>query len=206
MEQTPRFDRGDAVMHPRKPEWGQGVVKDAHTITHEGRPAQRLAVDFANRGRVVINTAVAPLITPEKAKEQEKTMTTSTSGGWLASLEKSATGQGHELWSLPHDLTDPFASLIDRLKATLKTYHFSTEPRSLMEWATVQTGLDDPLSKYTRSELEQAFPRFARDRDQHLKDLVRQLKRKGLHVELKQVVNKTQMPAARSALDKAVRN
>ena len=204
MNQTPRFERGDAVMHPRKPEWGRGVVKDARTITHEGRPAQRLSVEFANRGRVVINTAVAPLTTPEKV--QEKHMTTSTSGGWLDSLEKSSTGPGHELWTLPHELTDPFASLVDRLKATVQTYRFSTEPRSLLEWATIQTGLDDPLSKYSRSELEHAFPRFARDRDQHVKDLVRQLKRKGMHAELKQVVNKTQLPAARSALDKAVRS
>jgi len=205
MNQTPRFERGDAVVHPRRPEWGRGVVKDAHSITHEGRSAQRLAVDFANHGRVVINTAVAPLVAPEKAQESKMT-STRTSGGWLSELEKASTGQRHELWDLPAEMKDPFASLGSRLKATLKTYRFSTEARSLIEWAVIQTGLDDPLSKYTRSELEQAFPRFARDRDLHLKDLVKQMKRKGLHAELKEIVNKTQLPPARSALDKAVRN
>ncbi len=131
--------------------------------------------------------------------------TTSSTGGWLASLEKASSGQRHELWDLPTELKDPFANLVSRLQATLKAYRFSTEARSLIEWAMIQTGLDDPLSKYTRSDMEQAFPRFARNRDQHLKELVRQMKRRGQHAELKQVVNQTQMPAARSALDKAVR-
>ena len=47
--------------HGRRPEWGDGTVDRAVSIKHEGRPAQRLIVRFAHRGRVSINTAIAEL-------------------------------------------------------------------------------------------------------------------------------------------------
>ncbi len=61
MTEQREFQRGDVVIHPRRPEWGRGVVKEASHITYQGDAAQRVAVQFANKGRVVINTAVAPL-------------------------------------------------------------------------------------------------------------------------------------------------
>lgn len=220
------------MVHPRRPEWGQGVVKDARPITHEGQSAQRVAVEFANRGRVVINTAVAKL--SPKGSEDSMTRTSATTttlttkrpaggasgsagsggsasgggvsgGGWLSELERANGSQKHELWDLTGPMTDPFSTLAQRLEATLDSYKFSTEPRSLIDWAVVQTGLDDPLSKYTRSEMEQAFGRFARDRDQHLHDLIRQLKRKGEAAVLNQTLSRLRLPAAKSALQKAMR-
>lgn len=127
-------------------------------------------------------------------------------GGWLAQLERANGHAKHELWELPKTMTDPFASLGQRLDATLDSYRFSTEPRSLIDWAVAQTGLNDPLSKYTRHELEQAFPRFARDRDQHLVSLVRQIKRKGDLLLLTQASQKTRYASARNALQKAMRS
>ncbi|MEX1017480.1 MAG: DUF3553 domain-containing protein [Phycisphaeraceae bacterium] len=215
------YQRGDEVVHPRRPEWGTGVVRQAQPITHQGVRAQRLAVDFANRGRVVINTAVAPLQparqTQTTAKEQSSTMTrtpSSTSGnlsnevgsGWLEQLEQSTRNRSHELWELPDNMTDPFASPKKRLLATLESYRFSTDARSLIDWAVGQTGLNDPMSKYTRQELEQAFPRFARDRDQHLAALVRQIKRNGEQHLLSEALQSTRHPAARTALAKAIRH
>lgn len=231
-----RYSTGDVVAHPRRPEWGSGVVKQAQVITHEGRPAQRLSVDFANKGRVVINTALAPLTLrtqrtplrpdpgPEGARpEEEDAMariassptpasgsaahgsSTGGAGGWLSQLERANGHGGHELWGLPQACNDPFEPLHKRLQATLETYKFSTEPRSLIDWAVIQTGLNDPLSKYTRSELEQAFPRFARDRDDHLKDLVRQIKRKGDAAQLAATLSQTKLPAAINALQRAMR-
>lgn len=209
MSEQLRFQNGDLVYHPRRPEWGQGVVRDASPIQHEGVHAQRLAVDFSNKGRVVINTAVAPLTTrgSHSNMSMSHTMTKSHAGqGWLSELEQ-ATGNGakHELWSLPDGMTDPFASLTKRLEATLESYRFDTSARSLIDWAVVQTRLDDPLSKYTRHELEQAFPRFARDRDQHLGQLVKQIKRSGGQAQLEQMLSSTKLPAARNALSKAMR-
>lgn len=255
-----RFAQGDTVRHPKRPEWGLGTVRNIQAIAQpDGSRAQRLTVDFANQGRKLINTAIAPLLRDGKANpaalEKPKTRRntpqaplpsasrskavagavngsaeqgalsggggggagggggdlsggsdsgTSGGSGWLDALDPSAA-RGGELWELPDALSDPFADLPQRLTATLDTYRFSTEPRSLMEWATAQTGLDDPLSKYTRSELEHAFPRFARDRDGHLKDIVRQLKRAGNYPALKDA-GRGLFPAAQSALDKAIRS
>lgn len=147
--------------------------------------------------------AVAPA--PATAASSSASSNGASGGsGWLDAMDPEGS-KSNELWDLPDDLSDPFASLTDRLKATLQTYRFSTEPRALMDWAIVQTGLNDPLSKYTRSELEQAFPRYVRDRDGHLKDLVRQLKRANDYGALKDA-GRGLFSAAQSALDKAIRN
>lgn len=204
------YQVGDRVVHQTRPEWGQGTVRQAQPIRHDDQPAQRLVVDFSRHKRVTLNSAVAPLRpaqadqtqpdTPEKHSHMSTT-NTSSDQGWLAQLEQAQTG-GHELWDLPEATTDPFASLADRIQATLDTYRFSTDPKSLIDWAAVQTGLKDPLSKYTRHELEQAFPRFTRDRDKHLKELIWQAK-KGSPDTLKQVRRGIRHPKAQSAFDKA---
>ncbi len=203
MTQIDHYQQGDVVTHPRRPEWGQGVVKIVQAIVHQGTAAQRLSVEFANRGRVIINTAVAPLA----PKGHAATMSSSTtaSGGWLNQLERS-NSNSHELWDLPEALTDVFSSELQRLIATLDSYRFTTEPRPLIDWAVIQTGMDDPLSKYTRHELEQAFARFARDRDLHLKELVRQLKRNGQQPVLVQARSACRILAGQSALDRAMRH
>ncbi|MEM7625247.1 MAG: DUF3553 domain-containing protein [Planctomycetota bacterium] len=241
-----RFAKGDTVRHPKRPEWGLGTVRDLQAIAQpDGTRAQRLTVDFANEGRKLINTAVAPLdrasAAPKKASKpssrrntpqqplpsHSKTKATpagaavmngdsgaglstdtpardkNAAGGWLDDLDGGA--KSNELWDLPDDLTNPFGSVPERLAATLETFRYSTEPRALIDWAIAQTGLDDPLSKYTRHELEQAFPRFARDRDAHLRDLVRQLKRESNFAALKDA-GRGLFPAAQSALDKAIRS
>lgn len=203
MNRISRYQQGDVVTHPKRPEWGQGVVKHSQAIVHEGAAAQRLSVEFANRGRVVINTAVAPLAPKGKTKTMSSSIT--SSGGWLDQLEKG-NKQTHELWELPEALTDVFTSDLQRLLATLDTYKYTTEPRPLIDWAVGQTGMDDPLSKYTRHDLEQAFARFARDRDLHLKEMVRQLKRNGKQQILVQARNQTKVLAGQAAIDRAMRH
>ncbi|MEM1109668.1 MAG: DUF3553 domain-containing protein [Planctomycetota bacterium] len=159
------------------------------------------------------NTPQPPLPQP-KAKTAAAVATAASSesssddssggSGWLDAMDPDGA-KSNELWDLPDALSDPFASLPDRLAATLETYRFSTEARALMDWAIVQTGLNDPLSKYSRSELEQAFPRYVRDRDAHLKEIVKQLKRENNFAALKDA-GRGLFPAAQSALDKAIRN
>ncbi len=203
MTRINRYQQGDAVTHPKRPEWGQGVVKHTQAIIHQGSAAQRLSVEFANHGRVVINTAVAPLA--PKGKTQPMSSSITSSGGWLSQIERS-NSTSHELWELPEALTDVFASDLQRLMATLDTYKYNTEPRPLIDWAVRQTGMDDPLSKYTRHDLEQAFARFARDRDLHLKEFVRQLKRNGKQQVLVQARHQTKILAGQTALDRAMRH
>ena len=197
------------MIHPRRPEWGGGVVDEVMEILHDGQSAQRLIVRFAHRNRVTINTAVAPLMAKEtyiamRSRNESTFNTSTTTGGWLSSLEQDPAG-GHELWRLPEAMTDPFSSLARRLQATLDSYRFGTEARSLTAWAVAQTGLDDPLTKYTRQELEQSFPRFARNRDNHLQDLVNQIKRNGERDLLDQALANTRATAAREAIKRVIR-
>lgn len=207
MGEMSQFSPGDEVLHPKRPEWGYGVVDKATTIQHQGHQAQRLVIRFAHRPRITINTAIASLIPKgsHHAMQHENALqsTPHEGGGWLAALEQDANE--HELWSLGDNLTDPFSNLKRRLEATLDTYRFSTEPRSLTAWAVAQTGLEDPLSKYSRQELEQAFPRYARDRDNHLHELVRAMRREDGGKALDEVRKSVRLPAAKQALSRAAR-
>ena len=219
------FNKGDRVIHPRRPEWGQGVVEQAGQILHQGQPAQRLTVRFVNHGRVTVNSAVAQL---KRQGELVNMTTTSTKAptaqsagnagkGWLAALEDQQNDQ--QLWSLPDAMKDPFATLEARLQATLDSYRYCDpptngqprrptlprDPRKLLEWAIAQTGLTDPMTKYTRHEIELGFQRFARDRDLHLADLAREGKRGGEHHTLHEVAKRLTNPVARLALADAIR-
>lgn len=225
------FKRGDVVVHPRRPEWGDGVVDQATNLPDEGPNAQRLIIVFANQGRVTLNTSAIQLQPKGTASDMTTARTndpltgrsangssgpTVTAGkGWLdqmASVAKDSLGgkKEHELWRLPEPMTDPFLSVEKRLDATLDSYRFGNDPRNprlLLEWAIGQTGLNDPLSKYTRHELEQAFPRFIRDRDNHLFSLVRPLKKAGKYDTVNDAWAKCENnPGARNALMKAMRD
>ena len=230
------FEKGDRVAHPKRPEWGTGTVKDVQKIMHEGRSAQRLTIDFANKGKAVLNSAMAPLerrgIARVAAAPQSGNYNGSASklwaghpdqhtddadrtrpaddrdaadrDNWLDELEGKTARSREELWQLNDAMTDAFRSPEDRLKAILDSYRYSTDPKSILVWATAQTGHDDPLSHYTRTDLEQAFPRFARERDQQLRTLVRDFKRKGQLRQVRKCMRGI-LPAAQSALDKAIR-
>lgn len=212
---TATFQPGDVVIHPRRPEWGEGVIESAMKSTHQGQTGQKLTVRFANHGRVTINTAVVPLHprgergggAGRPASEDASTpMSQDTSGkGWLDAIASHGQNPIDALIALPEALTDPFSSLRQRLAATLDTFRFSTAARDLLDWGVAQTGLADPLSQFTRQELEQAFARFERDRDDHLNSLVTQLKREG-QVELaRELGERCQHPAAKRAMDRALR-
>lgn len=222
MRNLPTFKVGDKVAHPKKPEWGTGTVMQAQPATHDGIQAQRLRVNFANKPNTTVNTAIAPLISSDAAKQatplpkpnplpkglgQDMTMSTNTDKlgpGWLDQLEGKNGGK-RELWDIPDACNDPFASDEEQLDATLDTFKYNTDPGPLFQWAVVQTGLDDPLSKHTRVELEQAFPRFARDRDNRLFELVRQMKRNGEIDTLRRKAQQCPHRAGRQMLEKAIR-
>ncbi len=221
MSEVARFKRGDSVIHPRRPEWGDGVVEQAIDIVHEGQPAQRLVITFANYGRVTINTAIAGVFAKEgyasmlHSSSSSHSSTTTLSGtpprpriGWLDALDQSRNADQHELWRLTDGMTDPFLPLSKRLQNTLDSYRYGNDPRHarhILDWAVAQTRLNDPLTKYTRHELEQGFRRYVRDRDNHLFDLVRQIKRQGGQGVLAQILGSTTEPLAHQTLDRAIR-
>ncbi len=97
--------------------------------------------------------------------------------GWLE--KAAATSAPDEVMAkIPEVCTDPFRTLDQRVAATLLLYRFSDTGGSLIDWAAAQTGLKDPLSRFNRHELERFFKRFAHHRDEHLKKLVLELKKK----------------------------
>ncbi len=207
MTQTPVFQSGDVVLHPRRREWGEGTVEKATAVNSGGSPSQRLIVRFTHHGRVTIHTNVASLVHKETKSTMNRTTATKYSSadkprGWLDSL--APTSDAERLWQLPEELTDPFASLKKRIAATLDSYRLDKSPRTLIDWAVAQSGLDDPLARFTRHELEQAFDHFARDRDIHLRELVRTAKRQGEVRMLRQVLTDRHPPAVRKAFGDAM--
>ncbi len=205
------------MVHTGCPDWGDGIVDEVVNILHEGKAAQRLVVKFVHKGRATLNTAIAPLISkdafvamsnhrnpqfsPASASATNSRGNSSSGGGgggWLSAFEKTE----HELHRLPDALNDPFLSLVQRIEATLDTYAFSKDPKVLIDWAIRQTKLNDPMTKYTRHELEVGFERFARDRDLHLRDLLRELKKQGRLNEFDAIRKRAKLPAAVSALDR----
>jgi hypothetical protein len=208
MAERALFKPGDVVVHSRRREWGDGVVEKAATVEQDGKAGQRLTVTFRHHGRVTINTNVAMLVAKEKNQDMSTTNATKLAdeaprGGWLDSLNGDRAQAA--LWSLPEVMTDPFTSLRQRLVATLDSYRFSKEARSLIEWSIAQTGLEDPLTRFTRHELEEGFDRFARDRVVHLNDLVRTIKRQGQGAMLDDVLNQCRYPRGIESLQAAMR-
>ncbi len=205
------FKKGDLVLHPKRPEWGNGKVEGVAVVLHQGEKAQRVRVRFSQKGLVTINTGVASLLfQDDTGLDRKNEMSSVVDGGcvgrgWLKNLEDAVSGSSHELWALPESLKDPFLSLEARLRNTAESFKYSAEPRSLIDWSVMQTRLDDPLSKYTRHELEQGLAHFQRDRDLHLKALVGQLKAKQQTQVVLSIMANTEYPKAKVAIAKAMK-
>jgi len=78
---------------------------------------------------------------------------------------------------LPDAATDPFSTPLSRFKATINLYKFTPTGSSLLDWAAIQSGLADPMSKFNRHELERFFEGFVMARDSHTKKLIQELKK-----------------------------
>ena len=193
-----QFNRGDRVRHAGRPEWGGGVVDQAVVVQHEGKPAQRLVISFANRGRVTVNTGMATL---ERVNGVAVGAGATGGGDWLSELE----GNRRDITDLSDAMSDVFLPLSTRVANTIASFRFNDDARGLMDWACAQTGLDDPLSHHSRSELEEAYRRYRHKREQHLTDLVKQARQTGELRVVEQATLQAPNPAAREALRKALR-
>ena len=191
------FQSGDRLVHARRPEWGVGTVKSVKIVKTGEQPSQRLVIEFANHGRVTLNTAHAEL---RPANGQASPAPRQS--GWLDKLESRSADDS--LTAIPEAATDPFRSLAHRLEATLELYRFTDEGRSLIDWAVAQTQSSDPLSHQSRHELERAFSVFAQARDAHLRVLLLTIKRKG-ESQLIESARNHPIPGARDAVQRALR-
>ncbi|MDP6987785.1 MAG: DUF3553 domain-containing protein [Phycisphaerales bacterium] len=180
---------GDRVRVPSKPEWGVGTVTRAGRSQAKGASCWSLTVRFPNAGIKTLNTSVAVL---ERVEE-----TTDEGAGEAAVIIAAADRAAGDtmfgpmakrrleavMAELPETCRDPFRSLAARVQLTLDLYRFTPSGRSLVDWAVAQTGLDDPLSRFNRQELETHFGRWAMERDRHLAKLVHEARQKGTPVD-----------------------
>jgi hypothetical protein len=176
------FSTGDRVRHAAKPEWGVGVVTKVEILPSNGQASQRLSVRFPNGGNKTLLTSHAELrrvneTDIDRFSEEANNLKVwgkIDEADWLSSVAKRKVEEA--MISLPPDVKDPFNSLSMRLNLSLGLYRFDRSGKGLMDWAVAQTGLDDPLTRFTRQELEQKFERWCYERDQHLAKLLQEVR------------------------------
>ncbi len=208
-----RFSKGDTVIHSGKPEWGPGDVLSAEGIQHEGKSAQRLTIRFARAGLKTISTAfaelrpakgasaalaVAPAEAPARATGHRDLPAAGETEPDPDLVTQNAKEAAESLQKLPEEATDPFLPLTQRLKATLALYRFAESPAGMIDWAVTQTGMRDPLSAFSRHDLETAFERFRIGLDNHLRKLIPQARKASPQDVASLVTNAG--PAARQAV------
>ncbi|MBL9031992.1 MAG: DUF3553 domain-containing protein [Phycisphaerae bacterium] len=168
---------GQLVVHAGKPEWGVGEIRSAQAAVEDGKSCQRLVVRFERAGVKTLSTAYADLRAPDDAipARDQFAKAPASADSPFAELEKPDLAA--LMSALPEAATDPFKPKAARLAATLALYRFSSTGASLLDWAAAQTGLSDPLTRFSRHELEQLFDRFRVNLDGHLRQLAFELRR-----------------------------
>jgi hypothetical protein len=161
---------GDKVIHKGRPEWGVGEVTGADRDSHEGQPCQRVSIRFARAGLKTLSTAFATL-----GPADERPMLAPQDGGWLPQAGEEVDQE--VMCRLPEPATDPFLPVGARFRNSLSLYRFSGTGASLIDWAVIQSGLDDPLSRFNRHQLEQFFERFRANLEVHVRKLAGDLRR-----------------------------
>lgn len=198
-----KFASGDRVKHVRRPEWGVGTITKIEDAAMNGHHTSRLSIRFPNAGMKTLISDQADL---EKVTGNSDPYDSGDStnvaawdkvgeGGWLSGVAEKKIKE--QMISLPGDLKDPFNSLAKRLSLTLGLYRFDRSGRGLTDWAVAQSGLDDPLSRFTRHDLEQFFDRWAGERDNHLAKLAHEAR---LEPAAVQAAMKSAPPAGLNAL------
>lgn len=179
------FCNGDRVRHAGKPEWGIGTVTKVEQLPMNGQPSQRLSVRFPNAGVKTLVTGHNHALLQRVSEDNHDPLGNGNpssvtawdkmnESGWLAPMAKRKVEEA--MISLPQEVRDPFNSLSMRMGLMLALYRFDRTGRGLMDWAVAQTGLDDPLTRFTRQELEQRFERWAFERDQHLAKMLQEVR------------------------------
>jgi hypothetical protein len=169
------FKFGDRVRHRKRPEWGIGSVVKTEEVTVSGQHTQRVSVRFPNAGLKTLSTAHAEL-EPAGGDDDDSARPTIDlwdglrAAGWQTPMAQRKISE--VMASLPIAARDPFGGPRQQLRFTLDLYRFDRSGRGLMDWAVAQSGLDDPLTRFTRQELEQLFERWAVERDVHLRKLI----------------------------------
>lgn len=188
MISTKTWNYGDKVVHTGKPEWGHGLITNAAKTLHDGQPCQSLTIRFDRAGIKTISTAFANLIEAKDAPSLPYEGSGRAEGPGSVGSAEHENGEAPfgaptvneikaQMVKLPEAATDPFTTAIARLKATLGLYKFTPTGASLLDWAAIQSGLSDPMSRFNRHELEKFFESFVIVRDQHMKKVLQEARK-----------------------------
>ena len=175
------YRQDDEIRLQARPEWGIGVVQKVEFVTREGVKDQRVWIRFPNVGMKTILAGAAEVEVVNRANNEEDVEHTFAAremaheSGWLGEIAKRQPEEA--MTNLPPEVIDPFSSLRTRLEKILDLYRFNPDGGSIIEWAIAQTGLDDPLSRFNRHELEEFFKQWARVRDEQLRSLMTESRR-----------------------------
>lgn len=202
------FKMGDKVRSTKRPEWGDGSVMKLEAITFQGKTDQRIYVRFAAVGMKTLLASAADLVhadgsggdilttihRPTTLADVEKTK----ESGWLGALDRR--GPEEVMTSLPPSATDPFLSVRRRLENTLGLYRFDGAAGRLIDWAVAQSGVNDPMTRFNRNQLEQFFQRWKFALDAHLIGLLGEARR---DPDALQAALAKASPAAQKAVQRA---
>jgi len=177
-----QIEFGDRVMHPAFPEWGSGAVIKVENAPVNGQPSTRVTVRFIHAGLKKFAGDSIPLV----VKQNEHAMPGDRSGkrppiSEVEDLERSGLTQAVEqkleeiMFMIPHACRDPFNTIEHRMRRTLDLYKYDMSGKGLMEWAMGQTGMDDPLTRFNRTELEVYFKQYSFLLKQHLSKLLSEM-------------------------------
>lgn len=166
------YSSGMQVRHRQRPEWGIGSVTRVETVARPGGRDSRLWIKFPNAGLKTLLASAADLEVVEGSTAAEHTFAAreaATAGGWLGEIATKKPEAA--MAELQPDATDPFLTPERRMRILLSLYRFDGSAK-LIDWAVAQSGLDDPLSRFNRIELEAFFRDWCRERDTALYRLV----------------------------------
>jgi hypothetical protein len=194
---------GDRVTHPKFPEWGSGAVIKVENTHANGEPVKRVTVRFTHAGlkSFVGNSFPLDVMASEQAMPGDSIGKRPAIAA-VEDLERSGLNQAVEqkleeiMFAIPHACRDPFNTIEHRLRRTLELYKFDMSGKGLMHWAMAQTGMDDPLTRFNRTELEVYFKQYSFLLKQHLSKLLREFQND--KVGLKQLLDKAPAGARRA--------
>ncbi|HWB20217.1 MAG TPA: DUF3553 domain-containing protein [Phycisphaerales bacterium] len=187
------FQFGDKVRHLKRPEWGIGMVTKVENISGNGSTSQRTTVRFPSEGVKVFSSEYADLevVNSHAADDSRVNLDDEVpslefwdrlaKSGWLEPLAQRKIQT--VMTALPPAVSDPFIGLPKRILMTLDLYRFNASGRSLIDWAVAQTGLSDPMTRFTRHELETFFQRWAFARDAHLTRLLQDARTESVQLQ-----------------------
>ncbi len=181
---------GDRVAHQKFPEWGSGAVIKVEKTAVNGESTSRVTVRFSNAGLKSFVGDELPLFLMQNGhavpgdRDGKRPAIAEVEDLERAGLHQAVEQKLQDIMrAIPLPCRDPFNTLEHRLRRTLDLYKYDMSGRGLMEWAIAQTGMDDPLSRFNRTELEVYFKEYSNELNKHLAKLLKEIHSESLSVK-----------------------